>query len=147
MKRRFWYNITDALGLLMLLGVTVFVLVRWQSIPAQVPAHFGAGGEITAYGNKASGLVSLLVFIWIMAVAMEVLGFFPQSWNLPRRTPRAYQAAADTLAVLRVGLNAFLAYLLLCTALCRGLGPWLLPALIALVVGTLAYLLIQSFRR
>lgn len=56
MKRRVWYWITDALGLLILLGVTVFVLLRWQSIPAQVPAHFGAGGEITAYGKKAQHL-------------------------------------------------------------------------------------------
>lgn len=146
MKRRFWYYITDALGLLFLLGVTVFVLVRWQTIPAQVPAHFGAGGEITSFGNKASGLTSLMIFAWIMAIAMEVLGFFPQSWNIPRRTPRAYQAAADALAVLRVGMNAFLAYLLLCTALCRGLGVWLFPVLLVFVAGSLIYMLVQSFR-
>lgn len=50
------------------------------------------------------------------------------------------------MAVLRVTLDAFLAYLLLCTALCRGLGPWLLPALIVLAVGSVAYMLVQSFR-
>lgn len=147
MKRRLWHWLLDALTVLALLGATLFVLLRWGEIPAQVPAHFGAGGEITGYGSKTGALTPLLVFSWLMSVSMIVLGFFPQSWNLPRRTPRAYQAAADGLAVLRLGMGLFFGYMLLCTALCRGLGAWFLPVLLTVAGGPLAYILIQSFRR
>ena len=147
MKRRFWYWITDALAAAALLGATIFVLVRWQSIPAQVPVHFGSGGEITNYGNKASSLGLLLVVSWILFASTLVLSFFPQSWNVPRRTPRALQAAADGMAVLRFVIALFFVCLELCTALCRGLPVWILPALAVTVGGGLAYMLIQGFRR
>lgn len=146
MKRRFWYWITDALGALLLLGISVFVLLRWQSIPVQVPAHFGAGGQITGYGNKASDLGMLLVLAWVMFVGMQVLAFFPQSWNIPRRTPRAYQAAADALAALRLCLALIFGYLLFCTALGRGLGAWFFPLMLVFVGGSVLYMLIGALR-
>lgn len=145
MKRRFWYWITDALALLVLLGATVFVLVRFPSLPEQVPAHFGARGEITDWSGKSS-LILVLVLSWVMLAGMEVLSLFPQSWNIPRRTPRAYQAAADAMAVLRLTLALLFGYLEFCTALCRGLGVWAMPAMLALVAGDVLYMLVQSFR-
>ena len=52
MKRRVWYWITDGLALLALLGGTIFVLLRWSSLPEQLPARFGADGSITAWGGS-----------------------------------------------------------------------------------------------
>ena len=145
MKRRFWYWITDALGLLTLLGVIAFVLLRWSSLPDRLPAHFAANGEISAWAGKSS-LTLLLVLAPIMFAGMEVLSFFPQSWNVPRRTPRALQATADAMAALHFTLALFFAYLILCTALCRGLGAWMLPVLLVLILGNLVYLLVNTFR-
>ena len=145
MKRRFWYWITDALGLLTLLGVIAFVLLRWSSLPDRLPAHFAANGEISAWAGKSS-LTLLLVLAPVMFAGMEVLSFFPQSWNVPRRTPRALQATADAMAVLRLVLALFLSYLAFCTATCRGIGAWVLPVTAVLLLGNLAYLLVNSFR-
>lgn len=145
MKRRFWYWVTDALGVLILLGMTIFVLLRWPSLPKQLPARFGAGGEITVWGDRSS-LMLLLVLSWVMFAGMAVLSFFPQSWNIPKRTPRAYQAAADAMSVLRLILALFFAYMEFCTALCRGIGVWVMPAMLALVAGDVLYMLVQSFR-
>ena len=145
MKRRVWYWITDGLALLALLGGTIFVLLRWPSLPEQLPARFGADGSITAWGGSES-LTLLLVLSWVMFAAMLVLSFFPQSWNIPRRTPRAYQAAGDAMAAIRLVIALFFVYLELCTALVRGIGVWVLPALLVLIAGNLAYLFVQSFR-
>lgn len=145
MKRRFWYWITDALAVLILLGGTIFVLLRWPTLPELLPARFAANGEVSAWGDRSS-LTLLLVLSWVMFTAMTVLGFFPQAWNIPRRTPRAYQAAGDAMAVLRFLLALFFCYMEFCTATCRGIGVWVLPALLVLVVGGVAYMLVQSFR-
>ncbi len=147
MKRRFWYWITDALAVLALLGGTIFVLLRWPSIPAQVPVRFGAGGEITNYGSKAGSLGLLLVLSWVLFVSTLVLSFFPESWNVPRRTPRAYQAAGDGMAALRFILALFFVCLELCTALVRGLPVWLMPVLVVAVAGCIGYMLVQTLRR
>ena len=145
MKRRFWYWITDALAVLALLGMTIFVLLRWPTLPELLPAHFAANGEISAWDDRGS-LTLLLVLSWVMFAGMEVLSFFPQSWNIPKRTPRAYRAAGDAMAVLRLVLALFFAYMEFCTATCRGIGVWAMPLMLVLIAGNLAYLLVQSFR-
>ena len=50
------------------------------------------------------------------------------------------------MAVLRLVLALFFAYMEFCTALVRGIGVWVLPALLVLIAGNLAYLFVQSFR-
>ena len=147
MKRRFWYWITDALAVLALLGITVYLLIRWPSLPARLPSGFGVRGEITDWGSKAGSLTTLLVVSWIMFASLFVLSFFPQSWNIPRRTPRAYQATGNAMAVLRFLLSLIFSYVLACTSRCVDIGIWFLPLLIAVIVGNLVYILIQSFRR
>ena len=77
MRPKLWHHIMTVLGFLILLAVTVFVLIRWSSLPEQIPSHFGAAGQIDGYSGK-SGLIVLLVFGWIMYVFVTVCS--------PRRT-------------------------------------------------------------
>ena len=145
MKRRLWYWITDALGVLVLLGTTIFVLVRYPAIPAQVPTNFDAAGRILSYSGKSS-LIGLLVTAWILFAVLLVRSFFPQRWKMRRRTPRAYQATADALAVTRLVFALLLGYLTLCSALCRGLGAWCLPVVLAVVLIPLVWMIVASLR-
>ena len=54
--------VLQALGLLVLLAVTVFILSRWAQLPAELPTRFDAAGQPTSYGDRSS-LVSLLVVL------------------------------------------------------------------------------------
>lgn len=128
MRPKLWHHIMTVLGFLILLAATVFVLIRWPSLPDRIPSHFGAAGEIDGYSGK-SGLIVLLVFGWIMYVFVTVCSFFPSTWNLPgKNRPGGLQATADMLAILRPLLALMFGWLLFCTASCRGLGTWFLPA-------------------
>ncbi len=50
------------------------------------------------------------------------------------------------MAAIRLVIALFFVYMELCTALVRGIGVWVLPALLVLVVGNVAYILVRSFR-
>ena len=65
------------LGLLVLLGTTVFLVLRWSGIPEQIPAHFDGAGHIDGYESKDS-LIGLLVLAWVFWLLMIVLARVPR---------------------------------------------------------------------
>ena len=63
MKFKIFRIVLQGLGLLVLLAVTVFILVRWQALPAELPAHFDTAGHADSFAGRSS-LISLLIVFW-----------------------------------------------------------------------------------
>ena len=145
MRFRIIRFVLQGLGLLFLLAVTVFILSRWQSLPAEIPAHFDVAGRPEGYGPKSS-LVSLLAVSWVAYGLFTVLSYFPKAWNLPVKTPRAYQIAGILMPVLGLVLALIFGWVSLCSALGRGLGAWFLPAVLAGIGVPVLILIVGSFR-
>ena len=145
MRFRIIRFVLQGLGLLFLLAVTVFILSRWQSLPAEIPAHFDVAGRPEGYGPKSS-LVSLLAVSWVAYGLFTVLSYFPKAWNLPVKTPRAYQIAGILMPVLGLMLALIFGWVSLCSALGRGLGAWFLPAVLAGIGVPVLILIVGSFR-
>ena len=127
MRDRIVRILLQGLGMLLLIAATVFVLLRWRALPESIPSHFDAAGLPDAYGDKNS-LISLLVVGWVAYLLFTVLSYFPQTWNLPVKTPRAYRIAGLMMPVLGLVLAFVFSWILTCTVLGRGLGAWFLPA-------------------
>lgn len=145
MRFRIIRFVLQGLGLLCLLAVTVFILSRWQSLPVEIPAHFDVAGRPEGYGPKSS-LVSLLAVSWVAYGLFTVLSYFPKAWNLPVKTPRAYQIAGILMPVLGLVLALIFGWVSLCSALGRGLGAWFLPAVLAGIGVPVLILIVGSFR-
>ena len=145
MRFRIIRFVLQGLGLLFLLAVTVFILSRWQSLPAEIPAHFDVAGRPEGYGPKSS-LVSLLAVSWVAYGLFTVLSYFPKAWNLPVKTPRAYQIAGILMPVLGLVLALIFGWVSLCSALGRGLGAWFLPTVLAGIGVPVLILIVGSFR-
>ena len=75
----------NALSLLLLAGVTVWLCLTWGSIPAQVPLHYNAAGQIDRWGGKgtlmALGVIAWAMFVWILAAAARCRPL--SAWFLP----------------------------------------------------------------
>ena len=131
------------LGLLVLLGTTVFLVLRWSGIPEQIPAHFDGAGHIEDYNNKNS-LIGSLVIAWAAWLLMVALARFPrllkQNGGIVRVNALRIGAMRlePTPLSLELGglvLALILCYLTVCSALCRDLGGWFIPvSLITLVL-------------
>ena len=156
MRQKLWYHIMTGLGLLILLGATLFVALRWSKIPSEVALHYDFLGNPTDYSGKSS-LLGLLVMSWVMYAVLVVVSFFPQSWNMPGRpafrisgfhpqSPGQVQAAADMLAVMRVELAALFGWLMFCTARGTSLGAWFLPGFFVALGLTLVIGLVRMTR-
>lgn len=148
----------SALGALLLLGAALFVALRWQALPAEIPSHFNFSGEPTGWGDKGA-LLGLLVTGWVLYIVLVVVSFFPQTWNLPGRpafrvtsfgaagrSPRALQASADLLALMRVELAGLFAWVEVCASRGASLGKWFLPCFLAVLGVTLLIGIIRTAR-
>ena len=145
MRPKPWHHVMTGLSAAVLLGVTLFVAIRYGALPEQIPTHFGPGGQADSFGPK-SGIFFPLVMGWFLLALITVLSFFPETWNVPRKSPRTLAAAADMIAVLRLVMALMFAWMTLCSALGRGLGGWFLPVSMIGVFAPLAYLIVESLR-
>lgn len=139
-------RVVIALGAALLLGVTVFVIVRWQSLPAELPSHYDAAGNIDATSGK-SGLWMLLILSWVLYGVMNLASLLPASaWNPPPKTPLALHAMRLVLSVMALFMTLCFCYLVLCTALCVPLGAWFLPVMLTLTFLPVAALVVISVK-
>lgn len=130
-----------ALGLVVILVTAARTAMVYPSLPAEIPNHYDASGNVTSYDDKFTLiiLVGVDIFCWLM---MVVCNFFPQAINVPifllRREPeeiirgtRVYLNATILLvagmffyiqeATIRVATGA---------AMGIGMGIWVFTALI-----------------
>jgi hypothetical protein len=137
--------VLPALGFLALLGATLFVALRWEEIPAQVPANFDFAGRIESWTGKQELWIEL-GFGWLFTVFMALGIRFPNLGGMRVSALRAgrlrVKAPAELLAVMALVIGLLFSYLAVCTALCRNLGVWCLPvALLAVLLPLVVTLL------
>ena len=99
--------VLETIGLILIVGMIIFVYTQWDQIPQQVPMHYNAMGEIDSWGSKYEILflpaISILLYVFITAVS-----FFPQIWNVPVRITdenkeAVYLSSKDLLIIMKVG--------------------------------------------
>ena len=61
MLKRNLYRVINVICVLLLAAATLFVLMRWQQLPEQIPTHYNFAGEVDGYGGKGS--LILLMFL------------------------------------------------------------------------------------
>ncbi len=82
MLKRNLYRVTTAICVIMLAAATLFVLMRWQQLPEQIPTHYNFAGEVDGYGGKGS-LIIMMVLSWIVFFTLTISIRFPEKWNMP----------------------------------------------------------------
>ena len=146
MRPKLWHHIVTGLSGLSLLGVTVYTVIRYCSLPEKIPTHFDGAGLADGFGHK-SGLVMLLFLSWMMFGMLTVVSFFPDAWNVPNRNPRTLAAVADMLAAMKLVTTLMFCWLILCSVQGWNLGGWFLPVTMAGLFAPLLHLLIAAARK
>ena len=103
-----WQRILGILAPAVLLGAIVFVLIRFPSLPEQIPTHYNMAGEIDGYGGRFSLLLMPLIGL-VMDGVLALVGRFPKSWNTGVRVTlynrvRVYRILRDMMAETRLGM-------------------------------------------
>ena len=126
----------------LLVGVTVYLIIRWSSIPDQVPGHFNASGEVTRWDNKGS-LIIMPIIAGVLYIGMTILEQFPQVWNTGVRVTqenmfRVYRIMKSMISIIKFIIVAIFASIVIIQSFAVSLPAWLLPVFITLIFGTVA---------
>ncbi len=131
------------LGICVLACATLLVVLRWDSIPAEVPTNYTAAGRPDSYAPKGS-LRTMLGFGWAAFALMSAIARMPALWKKNGGFVRVSSLRVGgrtvlepnwlSLDLLSLELALLFSYLAVCSALCRPLGAWLLPAFLGVML-------------
>ena len=138
--------VLNILCLILLIGIVIYLAIRWSSIPEQVPGHFNLSGEVTRWDSKET-LIVLPVIAWIIFIGFSILEQFPQVWNTGVRITqenmhRVYGILKTLLSTIKLLIVATFTSITIIQSLALGLSWWvaLYPVLI---IGTVIFSLIR----
>ena len=121
-------KLMNRLSLLVLVGTVVFLAGYWKQIPAEVPMHYNAAGEIDRWGTKAELLI-LPVIAWLLYGLLTVVEQFPSAWNTgvkvtAENREQVYALLGHMLSTLKLLVMVMFAWITLWCALARPLPVW-----------------------
>jgi len=139
-KNNIFDIILNILCVVLLLGVVIYLIIRWSSIPDQVPGHFNISGEITRWDSKGS-LIAMPIIAVVLYIGMTILEQFPQVWNTGVRVTqenmfRVYKILKHMISVIKLLIVATFVSITIFQSLAIGLPTWLLIMFISLIFGT-----------
>lgn len=70
------------LGYLALLGMFAYIVMKWDSTPDQIPAHYNFAGEIDRYDSKTSILIVPVLTVFLFAMLTAIV-HISSMWNMP----------------------------------------------------------------
>ena len=131
----------------MLVGITIYLIIMWGSIPDQIPGHFNASGEVTRWDSKST-LVVMPVIAFVMFVGMTILERFPRIWNTGVRVTqenmhRIYRVLKSMLNTMKLVVTALLITISLIQSLTQTLPIWFLPVFLVLIFGTIIFYIVR----
>ena len=136
------------LCILCLAGSTLYFMIGWNQIPAEVPGHYNFAGEVDSMTGKGS-LIFLIVLNWVMYLGMSVLEHFPQAWTTgvkitARNRTRVYRILYHMLVCLKFSVVLIFSFI---TSWHENyMPPWFLAATLLLTFGPMIFFLVQLWR-
>ena len=133
-----------------LVGVTLYLILAWNTIPAKVPMHYNAAGEVNQWGSK-SGLIIFPIISWLIYGMITLIERYPQIWNTGVRITKenrdqVYRLLKDLIAWVKMITLSIFGCLTVLSSLARSLPVWYLLAFVVLLFGVIAYYIVRITR-
>lgn len=145
------YNIfAEIVCLSLLIGVLIYLLLNWNSIPDMIPGHYNAMGEIDRMGSKVE-LLALFIIGWLMYLGMTIIENFPQVWNTgvtvtEENKERVYRVLKNMLSTMKLIIVAVFMYLIINSSKATSLTIWFYPVLLISMFGSMLFFILKLNR-
>ncbi len=121
-------RILNILCLLVLIGITIYLIIRWNSMPKLIPTHFDFAGNVDSYGDKCSILI-IPIMSWVLYILITVIEMFPAVWNTGVKVTeqnkfRVYAILRLMLDIIKLIVVVSFAYITICSVEFMPLGVW-----------------------
>ncbi|GAA3728309.1 DUF1648 domain-containing protein [Salinicoccus jeotgali] len=145
----------NVIGYTIFIGALIYVIITFPSLPAEVPAHFGADGEVDRYGSKYE-IIVLIVIPLLLIPGLKALERFPEMHNYPKRMDasnvREFYLNSRILLNLTSNGTLIVFAVLYVEITNHGLtgsstfGVLLMPLILLLILGPIAWKLVERSR-
>ena len=134
---------------ILLIGTLIYLIVRWNVIPDQIPIHYNAAGDIDGWGGK--GMVWLLVVIsWGLYLGITFVGRFPELWNTgvkitKKNKEKVYRLIKYLIGTSKLILISVFTLLIVFSTLAKPLPLWFAGIYLAILIADMAFWLVRIF--
>lgn len=137
----------EVVGLLLMIGLIVFVCIQFFKLPSKIPGHFNAMGEVDRWGNK-NELIALTIMGTLLYIFLSVVTFLPQAWGLPVKITdlnrdAVYSCTRSLLIFTKLEIQVIFLYLAYSMVSAQSLSPIFLPTILLVLFGTITYFIIR----
>lgn len=132
-------RVWNIVGYMVFISMIVLTIAVWNTLPAEVPGHYNALGEVDRWGSKWELLILIITGLFILLL-MEPLDRYPEVHNYPNRlnetnAPAFYLNSRKMLNQLKnICLISFsmiqFESIMIAMMWGNGFGAWFLPIFI-----------------
>jgi uncharacterized membrane protein len=141
----------DAVSMLLLLLIWIYVVVSYISLPEQIPVHYNLEGVADRYGNKITVFIlpAIISAVW---AGLGILNRYPHIFNYPVKITEAnagqqYRAATRLIRVMKLVIVCFCLFITWKVINAAStLEWWLLPAMFVLLLAPVMFYLYHSMK-
>lgn len=141
----------NVLSVLSIIGILIYVIIIYPTLPDTIPTHFNAAGEVDGWGGKNSIFIMPFVAI-VMFIPLYFLSKVPHIFNLPvtiteENAPRIYPVAQFFVGLLNLETVLLFCYAVF-TCIPGGLsmGILFLPIIIVVFAVTIIFFIVKIKR-
>ena len=136
----------EIVGLLLMIGLIVFVCIRWNQLPGQIPGHYNVMGEVDRWGSK-SEIIVLPIMSALLYTFLTVMCFLPQAWGVPVKITdlnreAVYSCTRSLLIFIKIEILGIFFYLTYYMATALSLPAYFIPVILLVLIGTAIYFVI-----
>ena len=147
---RFIGLIINILCVLQIIGIIIYLLVAWNSIPDLIPGHFNASGEVNRWDSKGT-LFILPGIAAVIFVGMTIIERFPHLWNTGVRVTeenkyRIYGILRGLLYSVKLIVVTMFSAISIIQSTTQTLPAWFLPVFIFPLMITIVFHIVWLIR-
>jgi len=138
----------EIIGLLIIVGMIIFIYIRWNQIPQQIPLHYNAMDKVDNWGSKDE-ILFLPVISILLYVFLTLMSFFPQMQKIPviitdENREAVYRNLKNLIIFMKVEILILFFFLLAYTATAQPEIPgFYFPVFLIIVLGTIIFFYVR----
>lgn len=142
--------IIEIVCLLLLGGITLYLILNWSSMPDKIPMHYNIAGEIDRWGKKTE-IIFIPVVSWLLYGFITLMEQFPKTWNTgvqvtEENASRVYRILKSMVKTTKLFMVIMFFYITICSITAQSMSPWSLLIEMVVIFGNLIYWMVKLFR-
>lgn len=140
----------EAMCIVMLVGITVFFVVKYPQLPQIVPSHYNLAGQPDAWDTKSLN-IGVLVIAYVIYIGICVVEIIPNIWNVPvkitdQNRSYVYRQMRWLMILAKLEVVGMFCYILFCDLTQRTLAALFVPVAIGAITASIVLITYKIVR-